>query len=203
MAWVVDKMLRRGVEVDRIRVECDAAALNNRETFLEGLIDVYQKRSAVFRKLPRGTGRACFTDRGEAGWWFPLEETEDLDRIISRLTGRWRKKFMGLATPTLLVVRAEMLFGSTPQRVLEKAREVAASLQPVLGTLGTIGAILVYDEIFWSPPSPAFGAFPDFRLALGAVEGCPRAAMLVPNQHAANPLTAAELDVLVGPNMLW
>jgi hypothetical protein len=43
----------------------------------------------------------------------------------------------------------------------------------------------------------------EFRLHVGPIDGCARAALVVPNTLASTPLSAEELGVLVGATMHW
>lgn len=76
-------------------------------------------------------------------------------------------------------------------------------LKEALHGLEMVSAVVIYDEILWQPPPPPSVLQSDFRLAVGAADGCARAVLLVPNPAAASNLQQDELDVLVGPNMLW
>jgi hypothetical protein len=203
MDWALNEMSRRGVRVEGIEVHCEPAALVERKAFLDGVLDVYRARTATFQELPCGTGRARFKSGNVNGWTFPVKDTPELLRVASKLAGSWWKKFGGVSTPTVLVVRTGMLFGETPRRMHEKADEAATLLREVLVDTEMVGAVLIYDELLWQPPAPAFFSRPEFRLSIGAKDGGARAALIVPNPRAANPLTSAELDVLVADRMLW
>ncbi|MEO7037381.1 MAG: hypothetical protein ABI548_25725 [Polyangiaceae bacterium] len=203
MDWTTAQMVSRGCDLAAIEVDCEPAALLEREAFLDGLLAVNVSRAPEFRPLPRGTGRARYTGLNTEGWRFPVTHTPDLDRIIGKLLGKWWKKFCDATTPTLLVVRTGMLFGENAASMLSKAEIAATRLRATLESLRTIGAILIYDEILWQPPAPTFFGTPAFRLSTGAVDGWARATLVVTNSNAAIPLTEAELEALVGPRMLW
>jgi hypothetical protein len=201
--WVVNQLVARGGTGSGVDVECAPTALDEREALVEGLLVVQRERSPDWQPLARETGWARYTGLNVLGWRPAVRQRPELDRIIGKLTGKWWKKFRDATTPTLLVVRTGLLFGESPASVLAKAEAAAARLRETLESFQTIGAVLIYDEPLWPPAAPDFVETPTFRLATGAADGCARAVLVVTNPCATIPLTEEELQVLVGPRMLW
>jgi hypothetical protein len=203
--WVMGEFARHDLDLGGFEVDCAPAALavGNRRAFLDGLLAVKRGGCTEYHDLPRQTGRARVVDGNMGHWMFPVTEVPELERVIDKLLGKWWKQLREATTPTVIVVRTRMLFGETLQSVASKGETAAARLREVMEPLPMIGAILIYDEMLWPPPSPAFLERPGYRLSVGAIDGCARAALLIPNDAAAVPLVSEEQDVLARPKMLW
>lgn len=203
--WVYSQFCVHGMDLGGLEVDCAMNALtkDHRAAFAGGLLAVKTSQSPDYQELPQQTGRARVIDGNMGHWLFPVKQVSELERIVGKLARKWWKQLRGATTPTVIVIRTCMLFGETQESVTIKAEAAATRLREVLESFDVVGAILIYDEILWQPPSPAFLGHPDFRLSIGAVDGCARAALIVPNHHASTPLDAVELETLVGPTMLW
>ncbi len=202
-AWANRQMSQLVPQLYYLEVEPSEKALEQPVAFFEGLRAL--KRSGVvdFQELPLGTGRARIISRRDSLWRYPVLERPELQRIAGKTMGDWWKKFRAAKGPTLLVVRTGMFFGESHEHALAKAEAAALELGRVLASRKMISAIVIYDEILWSPRQAAFFERPNFRLNIDAIDGCDRAALLVPNSRATVPLGTQEIDALVSPAMHW
>jgi len=102
-----------------------------------------------------------------------------------------------------MVVRTRMLFGATSDRTRSKAEAAATYLNQALKNVPMVSAVLVYDDLLGEPPPECHVRDGGYRLSTGWMDGCARAALLVPNPIATTPLSEAEIEGLVGPKMRW
>jgi hypothetical protein len=198
-------LARHGLDLGGLEVNCEQGAVEPgvRSAFLDGLLAVKQSGSTDRVELPAQSGRARNIPCNVGRWRFPVEEVPDIERIVRKMLGKWRRQLAKEPGPTVLVVRTGALFGEALGAVVSNAEAAARSLAAAAQRLPSVAAVVVYDEMFWQPPAPAFLGVSSYRLSIGAADGCARAALLVPNGAAAVPLTPAELDSLVRPDMLW
>ena len=202
-AWANQQLPLVIPELYYLEIEPSERALEQPVAFFEGLRALKRSGVADFQDLPLGTGRARIIDRRDSLWRYPVHARPELQRIAGKTAGDWWKKFREAKGPTLLVVRTGMLFGENHEHALAKAEEAALELARVLAARDMISAIVIYDEILWSPRQAAFFERPNFRLNIAPIDGCDRAALLVLNSRANVPLGAQEIDALVSPAMHW
>jgi hypothetical protein len=194
-------LIRNGLAFDRQLTE---AALSDPEAVLDGLEAVAAGGHRDYRDLPRGTGRARIApiNCGKSG--FPIDQEDDLVRLVKKLRQKWWRQFAATTGPTLLVARATRVFGWTDvNSVGAAARRIATALVPCLRGFPTIGGVLVYDEPFLPPVWPLFADAGDMRTRMDTSSGCARMMTLVPNPAAAVPLAEHELSRFVGPEIIW
>jgi len=192
-----------GVAFDR---ELTPAALGDPGAVVEGLLSIAVRNVREYELLPRGTGRARLAPINCGKCGYPVEQTDELVRLTSRVRSRkWYEQLERAGGPTLLIVRANTLFGTgEPGVVGAAARRVADALNVYLPRLRMISAVLVYDEPFWAPRFAIHHEADDLRVRIDtAPSGCARFMTLVRNADATEPLHEADLDKLVGPQPIW
>ena len=97
-----------------------------------------------------------------------------------------------------------MLAALDRRQVENTAAEIAKVLTATLPRVRPFSAVLIYEDLMWQPPTSAYLQTDTYRLALGSSDGRSyRAAMLVPNPDPRDQMTKEELDIFVGPHMLW
>jgi hypothetical protein len=194
-------LIRGDLAFDR---ELTEAALDDPEAVLEGLAAVLAGNHRDYQPLPRGTGRARIAPGNCGKLGYPIDQTDDLVRLATKLRQKWWKQLASAEGPTLLIVRAMHVFGWTSAAsVGVAARRAADVLAPGLQGLPMVGAVLVYDEPLLPPVWPAFADAGDVRVRMDAVSGCARMMALVPNPSAGEPLTQGELSRFVGHDIIW
>lgn len=192
-------MERLGAEFP-FQVEFEAPALEHLESVLEAIVELVRSKDESFRVLPHGAGRARFALEGST-WTLPVGQHDDLTRIGSNLRSKWVRQLRTVSGPTLLVVLTRTMF--LPSHVLESASLVASTLTQTLSRRKMLGALLVHEEPFVPAPPDALHVDTNWRFAMGAREERARFALLVNNTAARVPLTAHELEPLLGPSMHW
>jgi len=181
-------------------------ALSDPGAVLDGLVSIAARDVRSYEALPRETGRAriAATNVGRLG--YPVEQKPELERLVSKVPSRkWREQLERADGPTLLVVRANTMFGADePKLVGAAARRIAEALKPKLAGLEMVGAVLVYEDPFSAPAFPIHVKLADLRVRRDtSPSGNARSIVLVHNAGAAAPLTDAELDRLAGDAPVW
>lgn len=202
MQWVTNQLSAQGAD-NEVDVWCDPSALENREALLADLIAVRDAKDPDMVDLPSGTGQARYTGLNVMGWSYPEKQRPDLERLLNKLTSRWWKKFRNADRPGLLVVRTSMLFGESFAGIELRAQEIAEALTAVLPSIPGASAVVIYDDPFWPPIPATHVAVAGGRLCTGNMDGCARVVLLVAVPEATFPLTNEELQLLVGPDMIW
>ena len=202
LEWVSQQLGQRQAD-NEIDVWCEPSALENREALLEDLLTARKGRSRARVRLPSGTGWVQYTGLNVMGWSFPEKQKPELERLISKLSAKWWKKFVGATDPTLLVVSSSMLVGQSWAGIRSRAENAAASVIEALESVPSLSAVVIYDAPFLPPLPTVFLESPNFRLCSGAMNGCARVTLATLNPSATVPLTENELRHLIGPQMVW
>ncbi len=192
-----------GTAFDR---ELTPVALEDPGAVVEGLISIAARSVSEYEPLPRGTGRARLAPINCGKCGYPVEQTDELVRLVTKVrSAKWWKQLERADGPTLLVVRSRTtLSGTEPARVGSAARRLTDALRTPLSKLGMIGAVLVYEEPFWAPVFAIHHQADDLRVRIDtSPTGCARFMVLVPNPDAKEPLREDDLDRLVGPQPIW
>jgi hypothetical protein len=200
--WVCQRLAKQGAD-NEIDVDCSPLALERREALLRDLLAVRSAKPNGTVELPSGAGRATYTGLNVMGWRFPEKQRPDVERLYSKLTTRWWKKFRSPDRPSLLVVRTSMLFGQSCAGIEARAQAVGEALTAALPGLVGLSAVIVYDDPFLPPIPSTHSTVVGARLSTGAMDGCARVIFLVTNPDAVYPLTDKEVDRLSGPGMVW
>jgi hypothetical protein len=203
MGWVNEQLLKSNTDCSGLEVDCTPAALSKREELVDGILNVKTNRITEYQELPQETGRARFVDGNMGRWIFPLNRAPEINRLINRLRGKYRKQLEEVNEPTLVVVRTSMLFKASIESIVSSVESLTERIRPVLSSLKKISAVLLYDDPFLPPLAPASIWNPNDRLLIGSKNGCARVALLVPNINALLPLTKDEMALLIGPSMIW
>ena len=192
-------------EVFPFEAEFSDPALEHLHDVADALSAIAANGNAELHDLPHGAGRARFLADANAPrvLHFPVEQSDDLDRIVGNLGGKYSRQLRSVAGPTLLVVLTKRMFFARFERVVDVARDAASTLQRALAERTMISGLLLHEEPFEPPSTPLLYADRGWRLAMCTTEGRVRTALLVENAAANIVLTEHELDVLVGENMHW
>jgi hypothetical protein len=198
-------LTRRGVQGIAFERDLEPAALTNPEAVADGLASIAVRGVREFEALPGRTGRARLAEDNMGCCGYPVENKDELARITSKLRSKKWYAQLDVEGPTLLVVRARTIFGGgEPGRVGMAARLIADGLCEPLRRLEMIGAVLVYEEPFWAPRFPLDARADELRVRIDTSgSGFARFMSLTHNPGAGTPLTEAELDRLVGPDLIW
>jgi hypothetical protein len=203
---LIDRTCVRGLNHWSLEIYAMRPALDRPEAFIEGLIAVLERQISEPQELPEGTGVAWYRENPamQGGWHPDVQQKDDLARLVEKLTGKWYRKVLSLEGPAIVIVRTDMLAASSRQRVEEVAEEIAQELGRELAEAVRFSAVLIYEDVMWPSPQPAFVQTATHRLALGSPDGRSyRAALLVPNPAARFPLTEEERGAFVDRQMRW
>jgi hypothetical protein len=187
------------------RITFAAPALAHTEAIVDTLAQLFAARDPALRDLPHGAGQAQFVaDRRAArGWLSPVPQRDDLARVVPQLGRNWVRQLEAVDGPTLVIGLTENLFVASDADALNEARHIASVLRDCLRARAVPGAVLLHEEPFLPPSAPVLHLDDGWRFTRGSSDGRARSALLVQSGSARIPLTADELEVLIGPTMPW
>jgi hypothetical protein len=189
----------------KLRVEIKKPEIQSATVVADALLRILDSRDEAWRDLPDGTGRARFTeDLRERGWHPPIQQHDDLTRLVRNLVPKGIKQLRTVDGPTLLVVLTARMFPmEEPESLRAKLGEVTTKLREVLRGRKMLGGLLLHEEPLRPPHEPVHRCEPDWRFAIGETEGRARAVLLMLNPLARAPLVPDEIEPLAGPDMRW
>ncbi len=196
---------RPNVEVFPFDVDFLAPALEHRDDVADALAAIATRGDEELLDLPQGSGRARYVGDPVAprALRYPVDQRDDLDRIVANLGAKYRRQLRAADGPRLLVVLTKSMFFVQNEHIPAVARHVATTLGRTLAERTTISGLLLHEEPLEPPHTPVLHVDNGWRFAMCATEGRARTAVLVQNATVMVGLTEPELDVLVGENMHW
>jgi transcriptional regulator with XRE-family HTH domain len=195
-----DLSRQRPSEVFPFDAEFFAPALEHRDDVVSALIAIAERGDADVHELPHGAGRARYVADVNAQRMlrFPVDQRDDLDRVVGNLGGKYGRQLRAAGGPTLLVVLTRNMFFAPMERLPAVVCSAVLRLREALATQQTMSGVLLHEEPFEPLRAPVLHIAPEWRFETCPTAGRSRTSLLLQNGAANVALTNAELDVLVG-----
>lgn len=203
-AKVSQGLMRQDLDFTSFHIHFAPGALAHVDDIVSALVALHASGEPGWHELPHDGGQVALNpSRDRQRFEYPVSQKPDLERIVLKLRG-WCTQLADLPFPTLLVVRASVFDVFHPGQNFETAGAIVTALTEELSTKRMISGMVVYDEPFMPALASVEQVTPDHRMVIGTTSrGFPRFALLVPNPAARVALNGAEMDAIVGPNMVW